>query len=128
MQSVVSTKKGYELQIDTADASLATRIGMIQSALLCLDMLVRNLGKQASWNEPLTSFMSDMMHVAEAVVAAASNAYALKKWDLKPNDVEYVKLLGSVFLCCGTITSAIRVLALPFLAVSCYGSIMQRLT
>lgn len=92
---------------------------MIQSALLCLDMLVRSLGKQASWNEALTSVMSDMMHVTEAVVAAASNAFAMKKWDLKSNEVEYVKLLGSVYLCCGTITSAIRVLALPFLAVNC---------
>ena len=78
-------------------------MGLLQSSVLCLDVLTRSLGKSHGWKEILTDTLRELVSLA---------------WELssKPS-VSSEELLASVLLCCGTLAATVGPAAVQILPV-----------
>jgi hypothetical protein len=130
---------------DSADASSTEfhqQSGLAQSALMCIDVLARFLGKRLDWGEILSETLREVVElsatlatltasVAEAEAEAKIPATATPGKGKKAKkaatgtmgqenaalQIEYCKLLGSTSLCAATLCSVLGAPALPFLPV-----------
>lgn len=119
----------------SSDGSL--HIGLAQSALICIDLLSRNLGKNAEWADALvetlsqlsefTSKLSSQTDATEDLVKKRKRRDSKTDSDLSPPSLELMKLLGSAYLCIGSICGSIGAQSLPFLA-KLMGNMLESLT
>jgi hypothetical protein len=118
--------------------------GLAQSALMCIDVLARFLGKRLDWGPIITETLQELMVFAELLcglaspapagaavdsTAAAASGKKAKNSSSKSAGthdakaalalhMEYVKLLGSTVLCTATLSSVLGATALTILPVS----------
>ena len=104
------------------DAS--THIGLAQSAMMCIDLLSRNLGKSTDWTETLVDTLAQLCDFAVQLSSqtdAMQDTKKRKRRDSKSeNDLnsslEFMKLLGSTYLCIGSLCGSVDAHALPLLS------------
>ena len=89
---------------------LVGRLGIAQSALLGIDILARQFASAKEWASPMTDALGQLSTIVQGVADTIQDF---------PVDAavtqEVFKLLGSFYLCCGTLCSAAKVRSLPFL-------------
>ena len=120
--------------VDTHDGrqTRGEKISLAQSALMCLDSLARHLGKCRDWPESLTEALQELTNMSAAMKdhinqqaqerPAVSEALSVRKRtkrsgsDLSAASAgsyanvsinHELKLVASLFLCCGTIVKAV---------------------
>ena len=108
----------------SSDGSLY--IGLAQSALICIDLLSRSLGNSAEWTAILVETLSQLSEFTSTLSSQTDGAQdSLKKRkrrdsktdsDLSPPSLELMKLLGSAYLCIGSVCGSIGSQSLPFLS------------
>jgi hypothetical protein len=107
---------------DIGDASVAARVGIAQSSLLCIDVLARKFSKQKDWINPMTETLAEFTYLATQLVSSIYDVGASKsnvsELDIDMEDM--LKLLGSTVLCCGSLCAVAKARALPHLAVRFY--------
>jgi hypothetical protein len=124
---------------DAASSEFHQQSGLAQSALMCIDVLARFLGKRLDWGEILSETLREVVEmsatlatltgpVVEAEVPATATPGKGKKakktvtatagQENAALQSEYCKLLGSTSLCAATLCSVLGAPALPFLPVS----------
>ena len=109
--------------------------GLAQSALMCMDVLARFLGKRLDWAEVLTDTLKEIVEVGTTLAAltgpettqAAADVTASAKKSKKSSSTsaqcspaqqgEYLKLMGSASLCTATLCSVLGAPSLSFLPV-----------
>ena len=107
--------------------SPSQRVGLAQSAVLCIDILARSLGAAAP-GQPcapeMLAALADTVLLATAIRAEVSAEDAVldravgDASDEKEHWIaDLLKLLGSTFLLCGTLFGAVGPKSLPHLAV-----------
>jgi hypothetical protein len=92
-----------------------TAFGLSQSALLCIDIIARQFMKFKEWVKPMNEFLSDFVKLTETLTLKISSPSFLQYSNIIQDEV--LKLLGSAFLCCGTLSGISKTKALPFLPV-----------
>jgi len=92
------------------DVSPAARIGIAQSALLCIDVLAREFVNKREWIVPMTDILVCFTKLVTRVTTM------LYSDGCNEQDEELQKLLGSSLLCCGTICGLTKARSLPALA------------
>ena len=105
------------------DGAAPSQVTLAQSSLLCIDLLSRAFGKHATWVAVQMELLRELLGLARSIsqrFLATTSKSTRQKQSLVPSadDTDnMLKLLGSTVLCCGTICGAVKVRALPFLAV-----------
>jgi len=102
-----------------------THSGLAQSALMCIDVLARFLGKRLDWSSILTETLTEVVELCTLLVSltgpetASTESSNGKKKSKKTVSVsspalqgEYLKLLGSASLCTATLSSVLGAPAL----------------
>lgn len=97
---------------DDVEGSVAARVGIAQSSLLCIDVLARKFSKQKDWVAPMTETLVEFTHMASEL---SLSIYGDEENDIEVEDL--LKLLGSTLLCCGSLCSVSKARALPQLVV-----------
>eukprot|EP00981_Chlorochromonas_danica_P010220 scaffold3058_cov165-Ochromonas_danica.AAC.11 len=72
---------------------------LVQSAIMCLDILVQLLGASGSWAQELNSILDEFVEMSEKLYAYIES---IESAVVSGKAVEVKKLLGSVFLCIAT--------------------------
>lgn len=94
----------------SVDHEMVGQLGIAQSALLGIDILARQFASAKEWATPMTEALGQLAGMADAV------AESIKELPVDAAVTQEVfKLLGSFYLCCGTLCSAAKVRSLPFL-------------
>mgnify|MGYP000228603603 CR=1 FL=1 len=118
----------------TTTTTTSTSVALSQSALLCLDAVAGKLGKRPQWQTLLEETLGELVTLSKKLVAThklrlseeAAEGGQSEEGTMK-RLLEYAgssegELLGSLFLCCGTLFDAVGVRAQPHLAVSLFPS------
>ena len=116
-----------------ADAEFHQHSGLAQSALMCIDVLARFLGKRLDWSSILTETLQEIVNLCSVLAAltnatvSSSDASAASAAKSKAKKVagisavalqaEYMKLFGSAALCTATLSSVLGAAALTLLPV-----------
>lgn len=90
-------------------------IGLSQSSLLCIDIIARQFMKYKDWVKPMNEFLADFVKLTETLSLKISSNSFLQFTSVHQDEV--LKLLGSAFLCCGTLSGISKTKALPLLPV-----------
>jgi hypothetical protein len=102
----------------TDSISIATKIGITQSSLMCIDILAKYLcssnSNNAEWLDKLSAILNDMVTLSATVKKMISS---IKD---ESNKDELYKLLGSIYLCCSTLCGGMKARALAQLPVRLY--------
>jgi hypothetical protein len=86
--------------------------GLMQSAVMCVDVLAKALGEEALWADTLIEALQELNEGARSVSASLSNASKESEANM-----DLLKLLGSIYLCCGTICACTGPRSVAFLSV-----------
>ena len=94
-------------------------ISVTQSILLCMDTLGMKLGRFDVWQRELAELLQDTVGYAIRVCVWCQERLNGRREgsDVQRELVKVFELLGSLFLCSGSICATIKVRALPVLAV-----------
>lgn len=92
---------------DASEQSKICSSGLVQSSLMCIDVLARHLGTSFEWSTELTGT------IAEIVTWSAQ----LMNSSLQNQALECMKLLGSAFICGGAVCGALGPRSLSHLSV-----------
>ena len=108
--------------LDTAaanDSRVSCSVGFIQSSFMCVDVLARNLGVSFDWSDELSQTLSDVVRWSSQLMQLYSKRSSADGEVEKEQLVaECMKLLGSCFLCGGTICGVLGPRSLNNLAVA----------
>lgn len=130
MQQALGTDGADEEDVE--DLNPTQRLGLAQSAVMCIDLLARSVGDaKAKSRRRHASAFEDVLPTLESALADAiqlcsdllAKEQSLKRdVDEDDSDAEFssdiVKLLGSAFLLCGSLVATIAPHGLPHLGVS----------
>jgi hypothetical protein len=89
--------------------------GLSQSALLCIDIIARQFMKYKEWVKPMHEFLVDFVKLTQTLSIKISSTSFLQFSSVIQDEI--LKLLGSAFLCCGTLAGISKTKALPLLPV-----------
>ena len=102
--------------VHNANGQVATQelvsgqLGVAQSALLGIDILARQFASAKDWIEPMTQNLDALMSMVQNVNDAVQE-FPLEAAITQ----EGFKLLGSFYLCCGTLCGVAKLRSLPYL-------------
>ena len=86
--------------------------GLVQTSLMCQDVLAKHLGTSDKWIDELLDTVAELIEISKYILNSLKNV----------NDdelvCEYLKILGSTYLCSGTIVTVLGPRCLPHLSVS----------
>jgi hypothetical protein len=98
-------------------------IGLTQSAILCIDVITRSISfSNSEWIENVLTALGSLLELAQTIynelqaVSVSSLTQALSE-----RYQGLMKLLGSVYLCCGTLARSAGPRTLTYLTVSSFG-------
>ena len=108
-----------ELEVDAAAPRVSFSIGLVQSSLMCIDVLARNLGGSFDWSQELGETIAEIVQwtTAFSTTLTALQSHADEEATNEQRIVDCLKLLGSSFLCGGTICGALGPRSLKNLGV-----------
>ena len=107
-----------EEEVDDEERNEEARVGIAQSAMLCIDVLARKLTKHKDWVKPMTETLVEFAHIASILaenIYVAESSAKLRESDADSEDL--LKILGSTVLCCGSLCGVSKARALPQLSV-----------
>ena len=99
------------------DSRASFSIGFIQSSFMCVDVLARNLGVSFDWSDELSQTLSDVVRWSSQLMELYSKRKSGDEVDKEQHIADCMKLLGSCFLCGGTICGVLGPRSLNNLAV-----------
>ena len=99
------------------DSRISFSIGFIQSSFMCVDVLARNLGVSFDWSDELSQTLSDVVRWSSQLMELYSKRSNVDGDDREQHVADCMKLLGSCFLCGGTICGVLGPRSLNNLAV-----------
>lgn len=82
-----------------SNSAANNQTALVQSAIMCLDILVQLLGSSGSWAQELNSILDEFVVMSEKLYAYIES---IESTVASGKAVEVKKLLGSVFLCIAT--------------------------
>lgn len=113
-QQHVQNDKNISEEISSARSSQSA---LVQSAIMCLDVLMQYLGKVATWKDELLAILAEFLEYVPVMYKSCS---VESKLAVHAKPLELKKLLGSVLLACSTICKVLGAVTLPFFGVSLY--------
>ncbi len=125
-----SLKSSNVMSNSTVDDDNELQIGINQSSLMCIDVLVRYLGKSSTWHDSLLNCLNDLNSYAINIVEKLDKVYkifskndtskrskvniSISNGNVQSNS-ELLKLLGTIYLTIGTISYVLGAKVLPLL-------------
>lgn len=99
------------------------QIGLAQSALMCIDVLAKNLGSGREWQTTLCETLSEILELSSSLIKLtkpqpASSTKRKAAQAQAETLLGDVRLLASAFLCIGSLVRAVGAKTLPVLPVS----------
>ncbi len=94
------------------------QIPLVQSAIMCADILLQHMGKNKAWKNEIVAFMDS---IVKAIPVIYHNSIAKKTLsELSAIALDQKKLLGSMLLCQATIYRMLGANMLAYLPVSSF--------
>lgn len=93
----------------------ASSRGLMQSGVMCIDVLAKSLGRESVWSDVLVETLGELVSLSKSIVSIFDAAKSGSEESL-----EFLKLMGSLLLCCGSICSTIGPRCVSFLSVCFY--------
>ena len=94
------------------EATAIAARGLMQSAVMCVDVLAKALGQEAMWSDTLVETLEELNESARSV-----SVTLLTTSKESEANMDLLKLLGSIYLCCGTICACTGPRAVALLSV-----------